>query len=96
MSKCEFYRQCSLERKVENGTEKTTSWIPDIYANVGEVIQLKQKDDTWINGWEVKTASDPLAASIVETMSRNHLKQRKASDIIFADIKKQNELASKR
>lgn len=96
MSKCDFYRQCSLERKIENGVEKTTSWIPDVYAKVGDVIQLKQEDGTWINGWKVQTASEPLAAPIVEAMSRNYLKQRKASDIVFNDIKKQNELASKR
>jgi hypothetical protein len=92
MSKCKFYRQCNLERPAGTGTEHKVCWIPEQYAVVDSIIQIKEKE-TWLNGWKVKFASEPLAAEIVEAMSRNHLKQRSASDVIFADIKKANEQA---
>lgn len=85
------YCQCTMERKIEGGTQHTTSWIPQTYANVGEALKLRGEDGVWVDGWVVKFVSLPLPAKTVEANARNYLKQRKASDVIFSEIKKQNE-----
>lgn len=90
------YRQCTMERKVEGGTQHTTSWIPECFANVGETLKLRGEDGMWVDGWLVKSASPPMAAKSVEANARNYLNQRKASDVVFAKIKQQNEEAAQR
>jgi hypothetical protein len=82
--KTKAYRQCVLKR--ENST--LVSWIPEQLANVGQKLSLKGE-----SGWEVTFASDPMPADVVEANARNHLKQRHASDVIFSDIKKENDKA---
>lgn len=87
-----FYCQCKLRKA---NTEQV-AWIPQCFANVGETVKIKnKKTGEWDDGWEVLFASKPLDAKIVEANERNHLKQRKASDVIFKDIKKANERAAK-
>ena len=80
------YRQCVLRK----GNSERVSWIPNCFANVGETLQLKSPEGIWDNGWKVISASPPMDAAIVEKNSRNYLKQRSASDIVFSDIKKSN------
>jgi len=91
------YCQCTMERKAEGGgTQHTTSWIPECFANVGETLKLRDDNGVWVDGWLVKSASPPMAAKSVEANARNHLNQRKASDVVFAKIKKQNEEDNRR
>lgn len=88
-----FYKQCKLRKA---NTEQV-AWIPEVFAIVGNYVQIKnKKDDTWDNGWKVEFASEPLDAAAVEKNERDYRKQRKASDVIFSDIKKANEEASRR
>jgi hypothetical protein len=74
------YRQCGLVRQLENGSEHTTSWIPECFAEVGETLKLRGVNG-WVDGWKVVTASHPMDAKTVEANSRSHLHQREASDI---------------
>lgn len=87
-----FYKQCKL-RKVN--TEQV-AWIPEVFAIVGNFVKIKLGDGTWDDGWKVEFASEPLDAAAVEKNESDYRKQRKASDIIFNDIKKANEEASRR
>ncbi len=88
--KVDFYSQCKLRK----GTSEQVAWIPLCFANVGEYVKIKDKvSGAWDDGWKVEFASQPLDAEIVEKNERNYSKQRKASDIIFNDIKKANEAA---
>jgi hypothetical protein len=82
-----FYRQCSLRK----GNVTRVSWIPDCFAEVGKVLQLRSPKGVWDNGWVVETASPPMDAKTVENNARNYIKQREASDIVFSKIKKSNE-----
>ena len=90
------YKQCTLVRQLENATQHTTSWIPECFAVVGDVLKLRNHEGEWVNGWKVVSASDAVDAKTVEANARNYMNQRKASDVVFADIKKQNEEAARK
>ncbi len=49
------YRQCVLQRQLTSETA-TTSFIPEKFANVGEVLKLKDSNGNWTDGWVVKSA----------------------------------------
>lgn len=49
------YRQCDLSRPSGNGTECTTTWIPEQFASVGKRLRLKV-DGQWQEGWTVMRA----------------------------------------
>lgn len=75
--KTKYYRQCVLQK----GNTHTTSYIPEVYANVGSTLKLKNEHDQWDNGWVVTKAGEKIDAEYVETNERNYMRQRKASDI---------------
>lgn len=54
------YCQCHLERKLTNATASQVSYIPQKFAQVGEVLKLKEADGTWTNGWVVRSAGEPV------------------------------------
>ena len=56
MAKKTLYAQCHLRRETETGSVHTTSYIPAKHAKVGQVLDLKEKDDTWSRDWVVMTA----------------------------------------
>lgn len=58
MSNKSKYKQCYLERGVFCGIASQTAWIPSKYAIVGDTVKIKQEDDTWQDGWVVKTVSE--------------------------------------
>lgn len=88
--KVEYYKQCELRK------DKTTTvaWIDADSAILGNIVTIKHDDGRLDAGWKVETASSPLAAAIVEANERNYTKQRKASDVIFKDIKAANQKAA--
>lgn len=82
-----FYCQCKLRKA---NTEQV-AWIPQCFANVGQTVKIKDKTSgAWDDGWKVEFASEPLDAATVEKNERDYRKQRKASDVVFNDIKKAN------
>lgn len=58
MAKIVNYKQCKLEKKVENGTKHIVSYIPEQFAVVGKVLKLRDSDKVWENGWVVKSAGN--------------------------------------
>jgi hypothetical protein len=87
--KIDFYKQCTLRKD----NTFTVAWIDANRAIIGETVTIKHDNGTLEDGWRVETASSPLAASIVEANERNYLKQRRASDVVFKDIKEANKNA---
>ncbi len=55
MKKKTLYRQCVLKRN--DNTEAQTSYLPEKYAIVGDVLKLKD-GDVWSNGWVVEFAGE--------------------------------------
>lgn len=59
-----YYRQCSLRK----GNVQQISYIPEKFAIVGKILKLKQDDDTWEDGWEVRSAGELKEHTYLETM----------------------------
>ena len=75
------YRQCHLKKNDGEHIWEQVSWIPEPYCVVGKVLKLRDEDGRWDNGWKVTSAGPPSPAASVEAGSRDHLKNRKATDI---------------
>jgi hypothetical protein len=88
--KVDFYKQCELRK----GKSTTVAWIDADYAILGNIVTIKRDNGTLDEGWKVETASSPLPAKVVEGNERNFMKQRRASDVIFKDIKEANQKAA--
>lgn len=70
--------QCHLQK----GITHHMAWIPEQFANVGKFIKIKNEDDSWEDGWEVKYASENKLDSVAANQaSQMYKKTRKASDI---------------
>jgi hypothetical protein len=79
----EYYmRQCKFNRSIGGGMSvETTSWIPEQFAKVGNVVELKMGNE-WEDGWEIVSVNDDRKLSNeVNEHSRDYLKQRAASDV---------------
>jgi hypothetical protein len=50
------YVQCALEK---NGSHHM-AWIPEKFAVVDKFIKIKQDDDSWQDGWQVKGIADAI------------------------------------
>lgn len=71
-NKTVYYKQCVLIKKIPTGELKTNSWIPIQFAKVGWTLELKQNDGSWVDGWDVVSASgEPLAGKFVENQAHN-------------------------
>lgn len=57
MSKSIFYKQCLLERQNEGSSSRQVAWIAENFATVGLVLKIKNKDNSWEDGWVVKNSS---------------------------------------
>ena len=72
------YLQCKLRKD----NSETVSWIPEKHAFQNHIVKLKQDDGTWDDGWKVVDVwSVALEESVMNKRSRDHTKQREASDI---------------
>lgn len=72
------YVQCHLQK----GNTHHMAWIPEQFANVGKYIKIKDDNDSWDDGWQVKYASENvLDALAANQASQMYKKTRKASDV---------------
>ena len=77
MTKEEPYSQCRFEKQLPDGNKQMqTAWIPKKYAQIGSFVTLDDDD-----GWQVMEVGGTMDAKQIGERSRDHLKQRKASDI---------------
>ena len=72
-----FHRQCILTKK----SKTQVSWIPEKFAILGKFLELQDEKGNWDNGWKVSQIGDRKISKEVDERSRDHKKQRKASDI---------------
>ena len=76
------YRQCHLVRPRERAVLHYTTWLPESYAVLNEVVLLRQADGTWGEGWKVEFVGPwTLPEEHMRKAERAYLKQRRASDI---------------
>jgi hypothetical protein len=80
-----FMKQCVLEKSDGEGVVKTTTWLPETFAEVGRCLKLKD-NGVWNNGWKVvSVGSYRMEAKEAEEMGWRHTKQRRASDRLRSD-----------
>lgn len=67
----DLYKQCSLV----NSTRRTVSYLPLKFATRGQAVRLKNKDDTWDDGWTVSAVyGKPRELIHFNGISRAHLR----------------------
>lgn len=71
------YTQCGLRGLDEAANQLHTAWLPSKFAVVGKVLRI----DGMPGQWEVRARYESRDAQWVEPKSRDHLKQREASDV---------------
>ena len=83
MAKELSYRQTILEKKLDGDrTKHQTSYIPEKFAIIGKVLELKDGETgDWEDGWVVKSVGELRHHSIVEARERDYERTRNASDI---------------
>jgi hypothetical protein len=60
---------------MQSGVVYQVCWIPTDFARLGEILQLKSDDGSWVNGWIVKNVGQ-IVQEIpdVKKSIRNHRK----------------------
>ena len=83
MARHKHYCQCHLERPVEGGQGSMVmvSWIPSHLAQVGLVVNLKNDEGEWTNGWKVTYAGPKRDGDDIEARSREWLYHRGVTDV---------------
>jgi hypothetical protein len=76
------YRQCHLIQPRGESVVHYTAWLPEVYAVLGGIVRLRQKDGSWGENWRVDSVGPwTLPEDLMRKAERAHLKQRNASDI---------------
>ena len=74
-------RQCTMRRKTDAGEAETVSWIPEEFCKKGKALKLKNEKGDWEDGWVVTLVGSARRKSDeINDRSRDHLRQREASD----------------
>lgn len=76
------FLMCKLVKPIDTkATRIQVSWIPEKYAIVNKVLELKMPDG-WENGWTVmEVYPEKHVVEIVEARERDYKHQRKVSDV---------------
>lgn len=81
MARSKWYRQCRLRRSTEKGYLETVSWLPDQFAYVNGVVNLKNHDGTWTNGWLITHVGPKRDGELIEGNSEGWKKHRRRTDV---------------
>lgn len=73
---------CHLQCRLRCGTEQQVTYLPQKYAEVGRILELRDEDGVWFNGWVVEAVfQPPIDSDYVRARSDDYRHQRDASDI---------------
>jgi len=72
--------QCWLKQHNQIYDTSTTSWIPEKFAKLGKILQLKNLNG-WSNGWEVISVGARKSSSFVIERSSDYRTHRNGSDV---------------
>jgi len=81
MEKNDYHRQCKLSRQRAGRMEVLTTWLPEMFARVGKVLELEMSSGKWENGWAVCEIYERRKSKEVAERERDYKKNRLASDI---------------
>jgi hypothetical protein len=73
-----YHVQC----KLRNGPGfYQTTWLPERYAKKGNIVELKNEEGKWEDGWIVIEVGSKMDSAQVIERERDYKRTRKASDI---------------
>jgi hypothetical protein len=72
-----FHVQCRMKRKNAN----QTSYIPEQFARVGNIVKLKDQNGVWEDGWVIFQCGPRVLSAVVNERGQDYKRTRKASDI---------------
>jgi len=76
-----FMKQCTLVKKTDFGIKNTMSWIPEKFAELGRLVDIKD-DGKWSKGWKVGRINHRKQSNTTMLeRSQDYKNTRKASDI---------------
>ena len=66
-----------MRRKLSDNSETVdVAWIPTKFAIVGKVLEIKEADEKWIDGWIVKSVGKMILveedAKVIKQEYRDH------------------------
>jgi len=73
-------RRYSVQCRLQNGNRRLVTWIPEIYANKGAILRLRNHG-VWENGWEVLETGNKMDYKVVCERSLDHKKMKEVTDI---------------
>ena len=80
MSNKQIYRQCVLERKIENGVLTDHAWIPARLAKVGKMLTITTKSKDIQDGWIVKSVGGSREDSEIKNQTETQREFAKKLD----------------
>jgi len=72
------FRQCHLERPITGGKLHQTTWLPEQFARLGQMLRLREKD-VWMDGWQVTQVSDVRFAESLLPDAHEAIKSHRAA-----------------
>ena len=77
------FKQCALSRLAREDRSRRirqVTWLPEKFAKVGKILELKISDEEWEEGWRVDEVWSSVSEEYVREHERDYLTQAEASD----------------
>jgi hypothetical protein len=77
------FKQCALSRPHASSQRirlRQMAWIPEQFAKVGMVLEIKGSDGAWQDAWVVDDVYTQATEEYVRQHERDYLTQSQASD----------------
>ena len=72
-----FYVQCELQK----GNKLLVTWIPEKFAKLKNIVRVKDENDQWEDGWEVKQTYGKITEQQAFAQRDLYKQHRKGTDI---------------
>ncbi len=72
MKRNELYRQCRLVKKIRDGEQIQTSYIPAEFAREGRIVKVREADGGWDDGWVIRVVGGSLTKDQLIALERAH------------------------
>ena len=72
MKRNELYRQCRLVKKIREGEQIQTSYLPAEFAREGRIVKLRDDEGGWDDGWVIRVVGGSLTEDQLAALERAH------------------------
>ena len=68
MKRNQLYRQCRLVKRLRDGVAVQVSYLPAEYARVGRIVQVRENDGDWDDGWVIRAIGPSASADELDAI----------------------------